>query len=106
MSSNNPHTHNGAKMSCQRSKNKITKESVHIRSQTFLEYSVAVMPSYGYCLERFKIINQLTPVCLQNLVNVKKSKYSFKNNNIVDIHEVKTTTYGKKSFRYATAFQD
>jgi len=27
-------------------------------------------------LETFKIINQLTPVCLQNLVNVKKSKYS------------------------------
>ena len=54
-------------------------------------------------LERFKIINQLTPVCLQNLVNVKKSKYSFKYNNIVDIHEVKTTTYGKKSFRYAAS---
>ena len=29
-------------------------------------------------LETFKIINQLTPVCLQNLVNVKKSKYSFR----------------------------
>jgi hypothetical protein len=54
-------------------------------------------------LETFKIINQLTPVCLQNLVNVKKSKYSFRYNNIVDIPRVKTTTYGKKSFRYAAA---
>ena len=54
-------------------------------------------------LETFKIINQLTPVCLQNLVNVKKSKYSFRYNNIVDIPQVKTTIYGKKSFRYAAA---
>jgi hypothetical protein len=37
-------------MPCQRARIKITKESVQIRSQTFLEYSVAVMPSYGYCL--------------------------------------------------------
>jgi hypothetical protein len=48
-----------------------------------------------------KVCNQLTPVCLQNLVNVKKSKYSFRYNNIVDIPQVKTTIYGKKSFRYA-----
>ena len=54
-------------------------------------------------LETFKIINQHTPVCLQNLVNVKRSKYSFRYNNIVDIPQVKTTTYGKKSFRYAAA---
>ena len=54
-------------------------------------------------LETFKIINQLTPICLQNLVNVKKYKYSFRYNNFVDINEVKTTTYGKKSFRYAAA---
>ena len=54
-------------------------------------------------LETFKIINQLTPVCLQNLVNVKKSKYSFRYNNIVDIPQVNTTIYGKKSFRYAAA---
>lgn len=44
-------------------------------------------------LETFKIINQLTPVCLQNLVNVKKSKYSFRYSNIVDIPQVKTATY-------------
>jgi hypothetical protein len=54
-------------------------------------------------LETFKIIDQLTPVCLQNLVNVKKSKYSFRYNNIVDIHEVKTTTYGRKSFHFSAA---
>ena len=54
-------------------------------------------------LETFKIINQLTPVCLQNLVNVKKSKYSFRYNNSVDIPQVKTTIYGKKSLRYAAA---
>ena len=54
-------------------------------------------------LETFKIINQFTPVCLQNMVNVKKSKYSFRYSNIVDIPQVKTTAYGKESFRYAAA---
>ena len=37
------------------------------------------------------------------MVNVKKYKYPFRYSNIVDIPEVTTTTYGKKSFRYAAA---
>ena len=65
--------------------------------------SLEIRSQRTMALETFKIINQLTPVCLQNMVNVKKSKYSFRYSNIVDIPQVKTTTYGKKSFRYAAA---
>jgi hypothetical protein len=37
------------------------------------------------------------------LVVFKNSKYSFRYSNIVEIHRVKTTTYGKNSFKYTAA---
>ena len=54
-------------------------------------------------LETFKIVHNLSPVCLQNLVKFKNSKYSFRYSNILDIPQVKTTRYGKKSFKFAAA---
>ena len=55
-------------------------------------------------LETFKIINNIATVCLQNLVNVKKSKYSFRYVNILEISQVKSTRYvKKKSFKLAAA---
>ena len=49
-------------------------------------------------LECFKILNKLSPPCLNDLVVLKNSKYSFKYSNIVAISRVITTTYGKNSF--------
>ena len=52
-------------------------------------------------LETYKIINKLAPVCLHDLVHMKNSKYSFRYSNILEIPQIKSTRYGKKSFRFA-----
>ena len=54
-------------------------------------------------LECFKILYKLSPPCLNDLVVLKNSKYSFRYSNIVEIPRVKTTTYDKNSFKYITA---
>ena len=54
-------------------------------------------------LETYKIVNKLAPVCLHDLVNVKNSKYAFRYSNILDVPEVRTTRYDKKSFMFAAA---
>ena len=46
---------------------------------------------------------KLSPPCLNDLVVLKNSKYSFRYSNIVEIPRVKTTTYGKNSFKYTAA---
>jgi hypothetical protein len=43
-------------------------------------------------LKCFKILYKLSPPCLNNLVVLKNSKYSFRYSNIVEIPRVKTTT--------------
>ena len=54
-------------------------------------------------LECFNILHKLSLRCLNDLVDLKNSKYSFRYSNIVEIPRVKTTTYGKNSFRYTAA---
>ena len=54
-------------------------------------------------LECLKLLNKLSPRWINDLVVVKNSKYSFRHSNIVEIHRVKTTTYGKNSFKYTAA---
>ena len=54
-------------------------------------------------LETFKILHDLAPPSLSNLVNIKENKYNFRYSNILQIPTVRTTTYGKNSFRYAAA---
>ena len=46
-------------------------------------------------LECSKILHRLSSPCLNDLVVLKNSKYSFKYSNIVEIPRVKTTAYGK-----------
>ena len=46
---------------------------------------------------------KLSPPCLNDLVVLKNSKYSFRYSNIVEIPRVKITTYGKNSFKYTAA---
>ena len=52
-------------------------------------------------IECFKIIHDLSPPCLSDLVSLRESTYSFRYTNILEIPRVKTVTYGKKSFRFA-----
>jgi hypothetical protein len=46
---------------------------------------------------------KLSPSCLHDLVVFKDCKYNFRYFNIVDIPRVRTSTYGKNSFKYAAA---
>ena len=46
---------------------------------------------------------KLSPTCLNDLVVIKNSNYSFRYSNIVEISRVKTTTNGKISFKYTAA---
>jgi hypothetical protein len=48
-------------------------------------------------LETYKILHNLAPVCFQNLLHTKNSKYYFRYRNILDVPQVRTTTYGKRS---------
>ena len=65
--------------------------SLHIRRQRTM------------AVETFKLLNSLAPVCLKDLVILKSHKYAFRYNNVLELPQVKTSTYGKKSFRFAAA---
>ena len=53
--------------------------------------------------ETFKILYKLSPSCLEDLISFKETHYNFRYTNIVNIPKVKTTSYGKQSFKYAAA---
>ena len=71
--------------------------------------SIACVPSLHVrrmrtmAAETFKILYKLAPLCLHDLVHFKNSNYSFRYSNIVDLPRVRTTKFGKKSFRYSAA---
>ena len=54
-------------------------------------------------IETFKSIYKISPPCLHNLVTLKNSSYSFRYNNIVEVPNIKTDRYGRKSFSFEAA---
>ena len=55
-------------------------------------------------LETFKILNNMSPPVLSNLVKLRdNSAYTFRYNDILQVPRVHTTKFGKKSFSYAAA---
>ena len=50
--------------------------------------------------ETFKCLHGLTPQYLQSLVKIKNSKYNFRYENTLQVPRVRTTRYGKHSFRF------
>ena len=55
-------------------------------------------------LETFKILNNMSPTVLSNLVKLRdNSAYNFRYNNILQVPRVHTTKFGKKSLSYAAA---
>ena len=54
-------------------------------------------------LETYKIVNKLCPPVLYDLVQMKDSKYNFRYSNILQVDSVRTTSYGKQSFKYAAS---
>ena len=53
--------------------------------------------------ETFKILHNMSPVYLQDLVSYKNSTYSFRYDNLVEVPRVRTTKYGKSTFRFEAA---
>ena len=49
-------------------------------------------------IEAFKIIHGTAPPCLHDCLSLKESRYNFRYTNILQVPQVRTTTYGKKSF--------
>ena len=54
-------------------------------------------------IQAFKCIHNLTPEYIRNLVKVKQSNYTLRYENILEIPNVRTTTYGKNTFRFGAA---
>ena len=52
-------------------------------------------------LETFKILHDLAPPVLSDLIHKQHHNYNFRYTNLLQIPHVKTTRYGKQSFRYA-----
>ena len=49
--------------------------------------------------EVFKIVNKLSPLYIQDLINIKISPYNFRGERKADLPRVNTTRYGLRSFR-------
>ena len=55
-------------------------------------------------IETCKILNKSSPPVLTDLVNLRENNmYNFRDNNILQVPQVRTSKYGKSSFRYAAA---
>ena len=53
--------------------------------------------------EVYKIVNNLSPSYIQDLVQVKVSNYDFRNKHTAVVPRVRTTRYGTRSFRFEAA---
>ena len=55
-------------------------------------------------VETFRIINDMSPPVLSDLVRVRDgSSYNFRYQNVLQVPQVRTAKYAKKSFRFAVA---
>ena len=53
--------------------------------------------------EAYKCINNISPVYLRDLVEIKQSNYTFRYQNTAKLPTVRTVTYGRRSFRFESA---
>ena len=54
-------------------------------------------------LESFKILNNLSPVYLNDLLTFKKHSYCFRYQTPVEVPQVRTVKHGSRSFRSTAA---
>ena len=50
--------------------------------------------------EVFKLLHQMSPEYIQDLVNFKESNYHFRKENQAQVSRVNSTKYGLRTFRY------
>ena len=65
--------------------------------------SLKVRRLRAIALETFKILNNQTPVYLSDILTYKPHSYSFRYTNTVEIPQVRTSSYGVRSFRSTAA---
>ena len=53
--------------------------------------------------EVYKIVNDIAPDYIKDLINIKKSTYNFRRENQTSLPAVKSTRYGLRSFPYEAA---
>ena len=75
-------------------------ESLLLKSQL---PSLKVRRLRAIALEAFKILNNLSPVYLNDLLTFKNLSYSFRYTKTVEIPQVRTNRYGTRSFRSSPA---
>ena len=75
-------------------------ESLLIKSQL---PSLKVRRLRTIALESFKILNNLSPAYLNDLLTFKKHSYSFRYQKTVEVPQVRTVKHGSRSFRSAAA---
>ena len=75
-------------------------ESLLLKSQF---PSLKVRRLRAIALEAFKILNNLSPVYLNDLLTFKNLSYSFRYTQTVEIPQVKTSRYGTRFFRSTAA---
>ena len=54
-------------------------------------------------IEVFKIVNDMSPEYIKDLITIQNSSYNFRRENQASIPQVKSTRYGLRSFRYEAA---
>ena len=54
-------------------------------------------------LEAFTILSNQTPIYLSDLLTYKSNSYSFRYTNTIEIPQVRTSTYGVRSYRSTAA---
>ena len=75
-------------------------ESLLLKSQL---PSLKVRRLRAIALEAFKILNNLSPVYLNDLLTFENLSYSFRYTKTVEIPQVRTNRYGTMSFRSTAA---
>ena len=63
--------------------------------------SLKVRRMRSLAIEVYKVINKECPVDLQDLIHIKNNSYSFRYQNIAELQQVRTTSHGLQSSRYA-----
>ena len=53
--------------------------------------------------EVYKIVHDIAPEYVKDLINIKTSHYNFRNENQARLPAVKSTRYGLRPFRYEAA---
>ena len=53
--------------------------------------------------EVFKIVNDMPPEYIKDLITIQNSSYNFRRENQVSIPQVKNNRYGLRSFRHEDA---